>query len=221
MNQRIRYASALLIAIAVAVVAFALRDSPPRAGTARSGASQGAHAAKDGPMQTGELPRLRAEIASLKTQIAAVQTGLAQTAARQSEHASDEPSRDPAVAPTPEQSRAESEAEWQVHMAEVAAAFAEEPVQKAWADEKQDFVEARLQTEATLSGAAGRVECRSRTCRVEFTGNPTDLNKDLPVFVHSLGQTLPSAQAERIEQPDGRVTMVLYVSDQREPAGEE
>lgn len=213
MNERMRYVSALVIVTAaVSVVAVASLESPAKP---KASGAQPAPPANDSPLQTGDLPRLRAEIASLKTELAAVQAGLAQTPAREAEPPSEEPSRDPARA-TPEESRAESEAEWQLHMAEVADAFAEEPVHKAWADEKQEFVEARLQNEALLSGAVGRVECRSRTCRVEFTGNSSDVNKELPEFVHSLGQTLPSAQAERIEEPDGRVTMVLYVSDHEE-----
>ncbi|HTV24889.1 MAG TPA: hypothetical protein VMG12_39620 [Polyangiaceae bacterium] len=221
MNERVKYASALVIAIAaVSVVAFGRLETPANGKAARSLVAQPTVPGNASPPPTGDLSRLGAEVASLQAQLAAVQSGLAQRAAAEAEARSEEPSRDPAVAPTPEESRAESEAQWQVHMAEVAADFAEEPVQKAWADEKQEFVEAQLQNQATLNGAAGRVECRSRSCRVAFTGNSTDLNKDLPLFVHSLGDTLPSAQAERIDEPDGRVTMVLYVSDNQEQPGE-
>jgi hypothetical protein len=85
---------------------------------------------------------------------------------------------------------------------------------------KQDFVEARLQNAALLNSAARRVECRARTCRAEFTGNSSDINGELPRVPSLPGQTLPSAQAERIEEPDGRVTMVLYVSDHQELPGE-
>jgi hypothetical protein len=176
--------------------------------------------ASDGHGQDRQLAHLRAEVTSLKGQLVAIRTGLDDRVvqAKHPEPIVEDPSSDSAAAPTPEESRAQSALEWREHMERVAAAFVEEPVDRSWSKEKHEFLESRLRNDPVLNAAASGLECRSSTCRVELTGDPIDVNKQLPMFVHSLGETLPRAEAERIDQPDGQVTMVVYVKEhQTEP----
>jgi hypothetical protein len=212
MNTLVRYGSgAIVLLAAISLASFKLRGSPRE--------QEAAHGTGAQPEPLVEKRRadnrLKAEIASLQTRVAAIQASLAEKAAADTDEPG-EPSREPAVALTPEESRAQSDAEWQAHMLEVAAAFAEEPLEKAWATEKRELVESHLQGSPILSAAARGVECRSHTCRVELTGNHAEVNKEVGMFVHKLGAILPRAKAERIEEPNGQVTMVLYVSERRE-----
>lgn len=212
MKARAGYAFAgVALLAATSIVVFGMWDEKKHGATAVRSELQpnGAHG------QDRQLAHLRAEISSLKGQLVAIRAGLDDRGAEamQPEPTVEEPSSDQAVAPTPEEGRAQGAAEWREHMQQVSAAFVEEPVDKSWSAEKHQFVEARLRSDPVLNAVASEVECRSSTCRVELVGDPIDVNKQLPMFVHSLGQTLPRADAERIDHPDGRVTMVVYVSD--------
>jgi hypothetical protein len=215
MNTLVRYGSgAIVLLAAISLGSFTMLASPP--------AQEEAHATRAQPeplVEKRREDRLKAEVASLETRVAAIQASLVEKAAADTDEPGEpgeEPSREPAAALTPQESRAQSDAEWQAHMLEVAAAFEEEPLEKAWAVEKRELVESHLEGNPILNAAARNVECRSHTCRVELTGKHAEVNNELGMFVHKLGPVLPRAKAERIEEPDGQVTMVLYVSERKE-----
>jgi hypothetical protein len=90
------------------------------------------------------------------------------------------------------------------------------PFRPAWRKKPPQKQTTEESPNPILSAAARGVECRSHTCRVELTGRHAEVNNELGMFVHKLGPVLPRAKAERIEEPDGQVTMVLYVSERKE-----
>lgn len=64
-----------------------------------------------------------------------------------------------------------------------------------------------------LRGKVRNLECRSRTCRVEIDDDRAGaVSKELPVFVQQLADTLPSTQADHIDDGNGHTTMVLYMT---------
>jgi hypothetical protein len=109
--------------------------------------------------------------------------------------------------------RAEDERQWRDYMAGVTAAFRQQSVDAAWSSATASAVQSALATDSDLRPLARGVECRSRTCRVAITDDGSGkLGKALPLFAQQVGQALPSIVAERIEEPGGGATMILYLS---------
>ena len=74
-----------------------------------------------------------------------------------------------------------------------------------------------IQKNPVIQAAIGNVDCRSRTCRVEISDDGSGkLDKQLPLFVQSVGKTLPNMQAERVGERSGPSMMVLYLTDERQ-----
>jgi hypothetical protein len=162
--------------------------------------------------QTTQVPRMQTELASVKAQLSAIKTHLATRSSAGEEAAAAE---EEAPQLSPEEQRANEARAWKEHMAKVAAAFNAEPVDPQWASATSETVETAIKANAVIAAAAGDVQCRSQTCRVEITKSAEgDVDKQLPMFVHELGSTLPYGKADRIENSDGTTSLALYLSTQ-------
>jgi hypothetical protein len=103
-------------------------------------------------------------------------------------------------------------------MADVSAAFASEPLDRRFASVGQAALATAIQKNPVIQAAVGNIDCRSRTCRVEISDDGSGkLDKQLPLFVQSVGGTLPNMQAERVGDRSGPSKMVLYLTDERQP----
>jgi hypothetical protein len=124
--------------------------------------------------------------------------------------AAQEPVKDPRADP---EARAEDQRKHRAYIAGVEAAFRKEATDPRWSSTTSAVVQAALASEGELRPLTRGVECRTRTCRVEIADDGSGkLGKLLPVFAQQVGQELPSAVADRVEDPAGGAKMVLYMS---------
>jgi len=109
--------------------------------------------------------------------------------------------------------RAEHERAYRAYMAGVDAAFRAEPIDPAWSSAASSLVRTALSGDSDLRRLLRNVECHSRTCRVELADDgPGKLGVLLPMFAQQVGDQLPSVVADRIANPAGVATIVLYMS---------
>jgi hypothetical protein len=160
-----------------------------------------------------DIERLRTELARMQSQIDNLRQRGEQKATETAAPKGAEPQELDAQALRAQ--REESARQWKDHMAEVAMDFEEEAVDRTFATTAKSAVEQELQNNPLLQAAAGKVECRTHTCRLEIRDarNP-DVSKQLQVFVHKLGATLPRAQGDTVQGENGQSSLVLYMTDQ-------
>ena len=163
--------------------------------------------------ESAELAELRQELVQLRHQVWAQGQGPAAPAPAQAD-------ADPAAAKDPRtdpETRAEHERQYREYLAGIDAAFHKEAPDPQWSSAAASVVSAALVADDDLRPLARGVECRSRTCRVEIADDGSGkLGKILPMFAQQVSESLPSATAGRIEDANGGVTMVLYMSRREE-----
>jgi len=161
-----------------------------------------------------DVERLSAELALMRREINHLRD-------RESEQKAPEAAEPPATGAEevdPQKLRAEHEEadrQWKDHMAEVAMDFEQETVDRTFSTKATAAVEQELQNNPVIQAAAGKVECRTHTCRLEIRdARNSDVSKQLQMFVHKIGPTLPRAQADEVSDPNGQTHLVLYMTDQ-------
>jgi hypothetical protein len=158
-----------------------------------------------------ELSRMRNELTAVKGQLLALGQRVQEAPARVEEapSAPEEPLLDET------QRRAESDRRWQEHMAAVSAAFREEPIDRAWSETTGTALKSAIEGDPLLREAAGPMECRTHTCRVELRHDGSGkVDKQLPLFAASVQSTLSNIQAEHVAGADGAARIVLYLSNE-------
>lgn len=159
-----------------------------------------------------DVTALRSELALMKAQVVSLHGAMAERTSPQPPAPTTR-----AEAPDPatlQERRLEGARRWQEHMAEVAATFEDEALDRNFAATAQASVERALESQPALKSAAGKVDCRSRTCRLEVRKDGAGLvDKQLPLFLRAVGGVLPRAQADHIEGENGQKTMVLYLAN--------
>ncbi|HXK17136.1 MAG TPA: hypothetical protein VNG33_05020 [Polyangiaceae bacterium] len=157
-----------------------------------------------------DLSNLRSQVKDVRSQLSMVQADLNQRAA-----AVQQP--DPPA--SPEEQRAKTQERRHAHLAEVAASFEREQHDAVWAPSTTTFVQEKLKGVPALSGA-GPIDCRTSMCRFEVDPNQDGFDKQLPVFLHSLGDTLPNAEADyQVVNGKGHYTFFLK-DNSRAPTSE-
>lgn len=210
-------ASGLSVALAGSAVAYRALSSPAGVSARAEKSSSSAARAGEAPDNSQDIERLRAQLASVQGQLSTLRLQAAEQKASVSREDAPEPEpvedTDPA---TLQAKREEDVKRWKDHMAEVAMAFEEETLDRAFAAPAQRAVEQAFQSIPVLQAVAGHIECRSRTCRVEVRDakNP-EVSKALPIFLQKVGGTLPNMQADHFEDESGRSTAVLYFTNEQ------
>ena len=208
---------ALVLALAASVLVY--RNLQPPGGTARdtarAAAAEPVTAAPVAAKSDADSARMRAELGLLQGQLRALQERVNER--KTSEAAAPVEAEEPLDEASLMERRKEDARLWKEHMAEVSAAFASEPLDRRFASVGETAITAAIQKNPVIQAAAGKIDCRSRTCRVEIADdqNPK-LDKELPLFVQSLGGTLPNMKAERVGDRSGPSTMVLYFTNERQ-----
>jgi len=199
------------LAVAAGVVAFVrsrAADSRPRSTVVSS------ERATDEPHRSpvdGDNAALKADLYQLHEEVANLR---AQLAARQGEPAPEPSAKvtEIGAAHTPEE-QADQDARWHAHMNAIAERFRAEPKDPRWAQTATAAVQAAASANEAIRGALRGVECRSDSCRVEIVDDRSGgVAKGLPLFVQSLGDTMPTMQADHEEDGQGHVNMTLYLS---------
>lgn len=203
-------------AVAAAVLGLllwaALRPDPlpttarPATVPAAASLAQPAQALQPAAGQATELAELRRQVAALSAQVEQLRQAVAARPALMPA---------PAAAPVPRPADppdAAQEAEAQgVDAAQREQAFRREPDdQPRWAREQDAAIRQALAA-ATGLPPARAVECRARSCRVEFTGSAEEVEAALPTLLLQLGERLGQATPGRIDAGDGHWATVLYL----------
>jgi hypothetical protein len=204
---------ALVFGLAGSAVAYLGSDASTHRRD-RNEAAAKESAATDRADQGQDVERLRAELALLRGELNHLRD-------RESEQKAPEAAEHPATEAEevdPQKLRAEREEadrQWKDHMAEVAMDFEQETVDRTFATKATTAVEQELQNNPVIQAAAGKVECRTHTCRLEIRdARNSEVSKQLQMFVHKLGPTLPRAQADQVQDANGQTNLVLYMTDQ-------
>lgn len=204
----------ILVALVLAGAIFWYAEAgraPASAST--SAVASAATSQRDVEQLTREIESLRREVSSLKSQHAEASTN-------RSGQAPIDVSRTPEsrAASTPEDIaaiRAEEAERHREYVAGVAQSFAAEKVDPHWAGSTAALVENVFAGDQTLRTFDHQVQCRERTCRLEITNADTgQLRERLPFITLGVAGALPNIAAEQVRQPDGRTTMVLYMTNQ-------
>jgi hypothetical protein len=114
--------------------------------------------------------------------------------------------------------RAAEEQQHVAYMGTITHAFDTEVTDARWAPNAAASVRAALDSDEVLRNLAGSIDCRQQTCRVEIQDDGTQrMMKSLPLLANNVAATLPAVTAERIDNGNGRSTMVLYMSRLQQP----
>lgn len=146
-------------------------------------------AAAPGAAAPADMAQLRQEVASLRREVAELRMMLTRAPATPLA------SEAPAVAPPETMFRAEQ-------------------LDQAWSKQASAAVRAALaRTNGELESQIRRLECRTRTCRVEV--NPASADQfegAMPAVLANLGATLPDMTATQVGSDDGSEATVLYLT---------
>jgi hypothetical protein len=208
-------AGAIVLAVGAAVPIYRSLQAPERAARHPVHAAEPVTAAPVAAKSDADLARMRAELGLVQGQLRALQERVTEQKAPEAAAAveADEPSDGVSL----QERRIEDARLWKEHMTEVSAAFASEPLDRGFASVGQAAITTAFQKHPVIQAAAGNVDCRSRTCRVEIADNQSGkLDKELPLFVNSVGETLPNMKAERVGDRRGPSTMVLYFTNEQQ-----
>jgi hypothetical protein len=172
---------------------------------------------REKPGTGNEVQHLRSELALMQGQLAGLRELVGeQKAPEPSTPAAEHQEFDPAAV---QARREESARRWKEHMAEVAMAFEQETPDRSFAATSQAAVDLALQNNPAIQASAGKLDCRSRTCRIEIRDDGSGhLGKQLPLFLQAVGQTLPRAQADHVAGENGQKTMLLYLTNEQPAA---
>jgi len=97
--------------------------------------------------------------------------------------------------------------------ASVAANFRSEPLDPPFALTTADSLRGVLASDELAKMSVQTIDCRAKTCRVEIEDDGSGIVPlTLPMLMARMADTLPNVSAQRLEQPNGRATMVLYMS---------
>jgi hypothetical protein len=108
---------------------------------------------------------------------------------------------------------AEAERQFDEHTAAVAATFSDEPRDPAFALATSDSLRVALDSDELAKMPVQTIDCRTKTCRVEIGDDGSGVVPQvLPMLMVRMADSLPNVIAQRVEQPNGRATMVLYMS---------
>lgn len=193
----------LVCAAGTGVVAYRTWASPgKKANRTNAGAEVAA------PRAAGESARLAdvallGEVARLRSEVTALQDKAAREPAKEAAPAADQLSV--------EEGRAQADAKWAAHMEDVRVAYEQEHVDVAWAAEKRRAVKEAVEKIPGLSAFAGDIECRSESCRLDLKVDPAgSTGKDLPMFLHTVGPAMPTAELKYTDTEQGaRYTVYL------------
>jgi len=162
-----------------------------------------------------EVLRLRSEVQALRGELRTVALG-AQAAAKPQPTADAAPS--PSVDAVEPPTEAEQAERSERYLAQVSRGFQNEIRDRTWSSLVTTEIQTHLADEdVKLTGVS--VDCRSQSCRVEIPSvGSGDVAKGLPMLIHRLGITLPSAVGEQGKGADGNPTTVIYMFRGAAPA---
>jgi len=109
--------------------------------------------------------------------------------------------------------RAEDERAFKDHVSSTAASFEREDRDQRWSSETGSALQVAFGSEALKGVSYQNIDCRTTMCRVEVVDDGSGaVGEALQKLASEIGSTLPSMLVDRIDQENGRATMVLYLS---------
>ena len=216
--KRTWFAVAVGIAAVIAVVLVGYRGRAARSLEAAAGEVEATRSTAasaparsdgvEGDAVSARLHALESEVSELRDEVARLRSDAHRERERN--------------APEPELTHAKEKAEWDEQMSLVDADFNEEPTDARWAGEASSAIQRALASQPLLHAATRSTECRSKTCRVELALDAqVDLTDTVDGLAQAIGPQLPTVRYDRVDEPGGRQTQVLYFSREGELAAAE
>ncbi|NHZ33117.1 hypothetical protein [Massilia rubra] len=174
----------------------AAAPEPVRRAPARAAPTPQSAPAPPGTAPSNDIAQLRQEVASLRREVAELRMIL---------------TRAPPVAQSAVALTAEITA-----VAPAETMFRAEQVDHVWSGQASAAVRAALaRANSGLESQVRRLECRTKTCRVEVNPASADLLESAtPAVLLNLGATLPNMTATQVGSDDGSEATVLYLARQ-------
>jgi hypothetical protein len=104
--------------------------------------------------------------------------------------------------------------EWRDHVETVEDDFRHEPMDATWSSSATAALQAAIHSNEGVRAAPSRkVECRSRTCRVEIADDGSgQVMQAMPALAMEFEKTFPSHISNRVDDGKGNHSLVFYVS---------
>ncbi|HKY37257.1 MAG TPA: hypothetical protein VJN18_15040 [Polyangiaceae bacterium] len=162
----------------------------------------------------GELIRLRGDLERVRGQLGQLENAVAKQKL-EDQPSEGQPAEDSDL--TVQEQRALADQRWKEHMVEVATAFDREPRDPRWSGAATAALQNALARDPALEAVAGKIDCRSSTCRFDLQRNAA-VDNQLSVLLMSLHDILPEAEADHVTT-DGKSRYTLYLKDSRRSQG--
>ena len=205
------FTGSIVIALTGSVLIFGAIKAPERARALAASPEKPREAASN----SSDIDGLRAELGRLRSQMAGLRESMAEQKV---------PVAAPVPAPLPiealspaelKAAREEDTRRWKDHMAEVALEFDGETFDRNFSARATSALNEAMGSNPVIKGAAEKLECRSRTCRLEIRdATNSTVSTQLPLFLMSLHDSLPSMQADNFRAPNGQTTVVLFLTNE-------
>lgn len=211
-----RYFVSLMFTFILGAAGYALFDgwASPKTHTATVHSAQsrpvGDASGEDNARLTRELAAVIEQVGVLKGELAMMRRGDSDnraTVGTPVERA------DQQTLPLDPAEMARQEQEWHSTIAEVEASFRNEVREPNWAAAVTSTVQQAFRADEKVAPRIRAIECRSHTCRIELADDGSEPTSDslLPILAKLAGE-LPKAKSDRIDESDGRKTMLLFMS---------
>lgn len=113
--------------------------------------------------------------------------------------------------------RTESDYAYREEMRHVEAAFNNEPRDSRWAADLNSQISNALDNNQVLQQNLRNIECRSKTCRIEFSNETVNgMQQTLLPLLAQLAPAIPSVSTGKIDQTSDASKTVLYLSASQE-----
>jgi hypothetical protein len=150
--------------------------------------------------QHNEIQELKRQVQALSAQVLALQVKVLEK---------QDPKTKPAIESRDDVAATEA---WREHLERVEEEFRQEGTDTSWsAATTEALIGALHSEEVTRRAPVSKVECHSKTCRVEITESGAVM-QSMPTFTAQFQDRLPSLMTGHNDDRDGQRTLVLYMS---------
>ncbi|MDD5266314.1 MAG: hypothetical protein PHO08_04195 [Methylococcales bacterium] len=155
---------------------------------------------------------VNAKLAMLASEVTALRHQLQDQAMRDDPQASSEDETNRNVRNDPN-AQSEVEGEYKELMVAKENEFRQEPSDGQWAPQTSSRLREVMDKNPAMRDAVRNIECKSTTCRVELAvTEQVSASKSLDNLVTQIGDTLPQVTYNQVDDGNGEVTTVLYMS---------
>lgn len=158
-----------------------------------------------------EVSRIDSEISSLRQQLFSLSTDIKKNAQHaESESLAGEGKK---KAVDMEHQKENADKAHQARLDALESSFRNEREDPRWSSATLSMLQSTVNNDEGLRASTRHIECRSKTCRVEISDRaPEKVSESIGALMKQAEQTLPSISASQVDEGDGTLTTVLFLS---------